>query len=94
MKINPRKNEHDEAIKGLVERVISELPENFVVGVGEATAHFSQADGGTIKIYPSRHIFSYIYGVRIPGREKEALSEKRPSISFEYKGRKFFITYD
>mgnify|MGYP001581467294 CR=1 FL=1 len=93
MKIKPRKYEFDKGAKTLVERVISELPENFVVGTGEAKAHFSQANGGTIKIYPVPFNVSFISGVNIPGKDPIVLSETVGTVSFEYNRTRFLVIY-
>ena len=75
MKISPRKKEFDEKAKTLIEKVISELPKDFIAGVGEATAHFSQADGGTIKIYPTPNTFSFILGMTYSRALKGGVSD-------------------
>ncbi len=92
MKISPRQYD-DEDKKSLVAKIISELPEDFVIGAGEATAHLSEANGGTIRIYPTPNTKSRITGVNLPGVAEDLKSEWN-SIFFKYRGRKFFISYD
>ena len=93
MKIIPRKFEFDESAKSLVQKVISELPQDFIDGIGQATAHLSQADGGTIKIYPTPGTRSRITEVHFPEGAVVTKADYN-STSFEYKDKKFLLVYD
>ena len=92
MQIKPRKHD-DEKAKGLVQKIISELPKDFISGEGEATAHLSKAYGGTIKIYPTPGTKSKITCVTVSESIKEFKSNWN-SIFFQYKEYRFFIIAD
>lgn len=93
MKINIRRHDTEQESE-LVRKIISELPEKFIAGNGEATAHLSQADGGTIKIYPSPLTDSLIWAVRIPEQDDSKLIlATKGEVSFSYKGRRFLVSY-
>ncbi len=93
MRIKPREYElkYDEKGKNLLEKTISELPPDLIAGIGEAQIHFSQALGGTFKIYPSKK--SRITEIHFP-EEAVITGRKFNSTLFEYRGKKFLIIYD